>query len=317
MSRIKSLLLPAGLLFLLLSVSGIRMDSTKQVYHYFVVFDITQSMNVQDIILSGARTSRLEYGKHLLQESLSALPCDSTVALGVFTGHRSFVLFKPVEICEHYSEILHAIAAIDWRMAWEARSEVSKGLYSALEVSQQMDEALNLIFLTDGHEAPPLHSEYRPRYQGDRTKLPEGIIFGIGGEKPVAIPKYDYNGKFMGFWRASEVLQIDVYTQGRTTTAEENLVGVDKTNLQQRIEQGREHLSSLKQKHLIDLSNELKLGYQKMESLQGLRDQLLNEAMSDTIDSRIDPSKSLASLALICIVLYYLIDLIRYFFILR
>ncbi|MCB1754056.1 MAG: MxaL protein [Gammaproteobacteria bacterium] len=301
----------AGLFLVILAACDFRVNIPGKVYHHFIVFDITQSMNVKDIALGDDQVSRLQYSKKLVIEALADLPCGSEIALGIFTGHRSFALFKAVEVCEHYTEISSAIDAIDWRMAWEARSEVSKGIFSALEVSENLlDEPVNVVFLTDGHEAPPLHETYRPKYSG-QNKAVSGAIIGIGGSLPVPIPLYSYKGNFIGYWKAGQVLQVDNYSLGRSTNDGKAPVGVDDENLQKRIEQGTEHLSSLKESHLQELSRTLNLHYFNASPGTDLKALLKSREFISKKTKSTVLAPYFSALALLCFLLFYLWQSLR------
>lgn len=296
--RVMLALVPVILLSL--AVLPLRWDVRVDVFHHFVVFDITQSMNVKDMRLSGDRVSRLAFAKHQVREALPALPCGSTVSVGVFTGHRSFVLFKPVEICQHFNDISDAIAEIDWRMAWEARSEVSKGIFSAIKVAPQLDDTpMSILFLTDGHEAPPLSDQYRPRYKGDGPVL--GNLLGIGDDLPVPIPMYGFTGKFMGYWSADQVLQVDTYSLGRPTGGNEQMVGVDQQDLNARIAAGTEHLSSLKADHLQALAGETGMHYTRPVLADDFREALTDPALASSEIKRRSPAPWLAASALLLV----------------
>ena len=41
-------------------------------------------------------------------------------------------------------------------MAWIGNSEIAKGLYSGIGIARQLPGAPSLVFVTDGHETPPL-----------------------------------------------------------------------------------------------------------------------------------------------------------------
>lgn len=103
---------------------------------------------------------------------------------------------------------------LDWRMAWVARSEVAKGLHSALNVAEELGAQTTMVFLTDGHEAPPINPAYAPRFSGVVGEV-DGVLAGVGGVVPVPIPKLDERGALTGYWSADEVLQIDVFSMGR------------------------------------------------------------------------------------------------------
>ncbi len=42
-----------------------------------------------------------------------------------------------------------------WREAWEGDSHIASGLYRAIDMAKDLNS--NLVFITDGKEAPPLH----------------------------------------------------------------------------------------------------------------------------------------------------------------
>ena len=131
------------------------------VFRHLVVFDITQSMNVGDATSGDPTLTRLEHAKAAVLEAAAALPCGSEIGLGLFTGHRTFLLIAPVEVCASYPDLAAAVRAVDWRMAWKARSEIAKGVHSGLGIARSLGPHTVLVFLTDGHEAPPLHPELR------------------------------------------------------------------------------------------------------------------------------------------------------------
>lgn len=254
----------------------------RSVYRHLVVFDITQSMNVADATPGDPSPSRLEFAKASVVEALRRLPCGSSVGLGIFTGHRTFVLSTPVQVCEHYGELATMIEAIDWRMAWIARSEVAKGVHSALLATDSVGNDTTLVFLTDGHEAPPIHPDFRPRFEG-RPGAIKGALGGIGGTTPVPIPKLKPDGTAMGNWEAGEVLQVDTYTLGRLgSVAAESMVGVEPGAVAERIANGTEHLSSLRESYLEQLAGELGLEYRRVASASDMSDLLQSRELATT-----------------------------------
>ncbi len=300
----KTLFLLIGIIALILSVADLSVIADQQRFRFFLVIDITQSMNVKDMFWKKHRTSRLDYSKEKLKEFLPTLPCSSDVSVGIFTGHRSFVLYKPVEVCEHYSEVIKSIDGIDWRMAWEAKSEVAKGLHSALKVSAELGENIRVVFFTDGHEAPPLHPRYPPKFKGVKGQV-GGIIVGVGEDLPVPIPKYSVADNFVGYWSANEVLQIDTYSLGRSSD-DKSLVGVEASNISERVAQGKEHLSSLKEDYLKKLSEKVGLDYIRSDSGNGLKHVLASEKYAIIYEGKVNIAKYLALLALLCFSIFFL-----------
>lgn len=242
----------------------------RGVFHYAIVFDVTQSMNVMDAGSDGKPLRRLEFAKQAAVDALLQLPCGSTVSIGLFTQHRSLPLFTPVEVCAHFGELQSVIERIDWRVAWAARSEVSKGLFSSIKITRELGKSVRTVFITDGHEAPPLHPVHRPRFRGERGEVP-GLIIGVGGDIPSPIPLLDRDGNQRGFWGASQVMQIDTYSVGRMGSGRnEAMVGVDSSNNDQRIANGREHLSALAETHLQGLADQSGLNYVRLRSADQL-----------------------------------------------
>lgn len=275
----------------------------RDAFRYLFVFDITQSMNVADV----RGYSRLDFAKRAVRDGVTALPCGSRAGLALFAGHRVFALFTPVEVCAHYRELQTMIARIDWRMAWEARSEVAKGLLKSVELIGELDEDARLVFLSDGHEAPPLHPEYRQRFRGEPGAV-KGVIAGVGALEPSPIPKYDFGNKLLGYWQAHEVMQIDTYSMGRfnTDVRNEAMSGVESGDIEARIRAGAEHLSALKERHLQTLAGETGLHYLRLASDADLAVRLRQADLAYRTSAATDMRWLLAALALALLIVGYL-----------
>ncbi|MCZ7596255.1 MAG: VWA domain-containing protein [Hyphomicrobium sp.] len=161
LNDMRTWLVAGALAFALIALFAPRIDLTRDAYDVLAVIDITTSMNTRDEASGAETVSRLQAAKTALREMLAKLPCGSHLGLGFFTERRTFLLFDPIEVCENFAAIDEAIAQLDWRMAWEGDSYVSRGLYSAIEVAKSLDA--DLIFITDGHELPPLPFSGLPR----------------------------------------------------------------------------------------------------------------------------------------------------------
>jgi mxaL protein len=168
------------------------------------VVDITTSMNTRDATRGGETMSRLAAAKAALREMLGKLPCGSRLGLAIFTERSSFLLFDPVEVCENFSPLDEAIAMLDWRMAWEGDSYISKGLYSAIDIAKSLKS--DLVFLTDGHEMPPLPFSGIPAFEGKPGDV-GGLIVGVGSLTPTPLLKYDEAGREVGTYSVQEVPQ--------------------------------------------------------------------------------------------------------------
>src|SRR5690606_14175470 len=204
---------PSGalLLALLLLSAALFMPTAnlpRDTYEYIVVFDITQSMNVQDYQLDGLPTSRLEFARAAVRHALAELECGSRIGWGVFAEYRTVLLMAPVEVCGAYDDLLAALDNLDGRMRWSNASEVTKGVYWAFKAAQQLQSKPDVIFITDCHEAPPLEPSYpSPVLDELRGGEIHGWLIDAGGEAPRPIPKVNFDGEMIGYWRSFEVLQ--------------------------------------------------------------------------------------------------------------
>ena len=70
----------------------------------------------------------------------------------------------------------------------------SKGIYNSIKIVSKLDPNVRLVFITDGHEAPPISPAYRPRFDRPEKqikglsatillscnfKLPEAVFLGL------------------------------------------------------------------------------------------------------------------------------------------
>jgi mxaL protein len=268
---------------LLLGLAMPTVPLQRAVYDYIVVFDISQSMNVEDYQLDGANVSRLEYARDAASHALRALPCGSRVGWGAFTGNRTLLLLAPVEVCANYNDLLASLAQIDGRMRWSEASEISKGIYWAMQSAQSTVSTPNILFVSDGQEAPPLEtdlvSSLLEKLKGDPVR---GWLVGAGGDDPSPIPKIDVEGNHHGFWRADEVLQSDTAIDGATP--------------------GLEHFSALREQHLKNLAQRLNLAYARLTDQTSLGDAMREDRFARRRQVPTDLSWLAATLALVLLV---------------
>jgi mxaL protein len=251
-----------GLAALLLAACLLRpsLPLPRQLFNQVVVLDITQSMNVQDHVLNGKPASRLDFAKHALSETLLQLPCGSKIGWALFTEYRSYLLLTPVEVCANLQELRASLAQIDGRMAWTGNSEVAKGLFSGIGIARQLPEKPALVFISDGHEAPPVDPQRRRRFDDKPGEVP-GLIVGVGGSAPLPIPKRDALGQNLGFWSADEVTQQDPFVHSaRASTSTSTNANSETTRAA-----GQEHLSSLREAHLRLLAVDTGLAYWRLQ----------------------------------------------------
>jgi mxaL protein len=268
-------------------------------FEHVVVLDVTQSMNVQDEVWQGRTMSRLDAAKAALRSAIESLPCGSKIGWAIFTEYRAYLLFTPVEVCAHRAELRGALARIDSRMAWSGNSEVAKGLHSAIGIARQLSGTPSLVFVTDGHEAPPLDPNQRPAFD-DRPGEVAGVIVGVGALKPSPIPKSDALGRPLGFWAADDVPQTNPHLPNRDLNGRDE---VPAAALGATL--GSEHLSSLREGYLRLLANENGMSFARVRDDEigvALRAPALSRPVKTTVDLR----NALAALALLLLLAQWL-----------
>jgi mxaL protein len=273
---------------------------TRNELEFVAVFDITQSMNVPDQEQDGRSVTRLARAKAAMDSALGVLPCGSKAGWAIFTEYRSFLLLAPVEVCAHQRELLGELHRLDGRMAWAGNSEVAKGLNSGMLIVHTLPSHPALVFLTDGHEAPPVSPRYRPNFALKRGEV-RGLIVGVGADTPRPIPKTDPSGQPLGEWAADEVLQVDPRSLGRGgSVAGEQMVEPDDLTVKPLpgAAPGSEHLSSLREAYLQLLASEQGLLYRRLGSDRSLVTALEDERLAQPRPSRLDLRPALAALAL-------------------
>lgn len=258
-------LIPA--LLLVAAAIDPRLPVDGPTWNYMVVIDITQSMNTRDVQVDGQPIARLAAAKEVMRRLLSRMPCGSKIGWGVFTEYRVLALTAPAEVCDNYHDLRGVLSNIDGRMSWAGASEVSKGLFSAIRSAEAIEDQPALLFLTDGHEAPPLHPDHLPKFDGAAGRV-AGYLVGLGGDGLSPIPKNDLAGKPLGVWRADEVMQNDTFSQGRGTN--DALVDENGRPMPVRPGSGVEHLSSLKEDNLRRLSELTGLHYVRLHDTESL-----------------------------------------------
>jgi mxaL protein len=231
----------------------------RPTWRYVVTFDLTQSMDVPDQRLGGMPVSRLAMSRAAAREALQRLPCGSQLGWSVFADYRVMLLATPVEVCAHHEELLAALEAIDGRMRWADASKVGKGASWVVRTARALDPPARVVFLTDGHESPPLRSASEsPPVQDLVPGEIGGWLIGVGGDLPQRIPRSDDEGREIGHWDAADVVQ-------RSSRA---APGTD-----------HEHLSELRETHLRGLGELLGLGYRRLSRPSDLADAMLDPAL--------------------------------------
>jgi mxaL protein len=293
----------AALALTCLAIVMPRITLTRNVYDLVAIIDITGSMNTRDMTVAGKPESRLAVSKVALERLLAQLPCQSRLGLGVFTERRSFLLFNPVEVCDNFAPLEDAIQNLDWRMAWEGDSMVAKGLNSAIAIAE--DLKADLLFLSDGHEAPPLPpGASLPEFEGTLGKV-GGVIIGAGGRDKVPMPKFDDDGNETG-------------TYGPMDVPQENHSGPPPLDAELRpgyhpkwapfgtdAPQGEEHLSSVRSEHLAAVATKVGIAHVDLVDAPDLIDAVSKSAHTRPVEVAVDVRPVPAALALALLVALY------------
>ncbi len=317
----------AALVLLLLGLFLPQVNLPRKSYSYIVVFDITQSMNVEDYDLDGMPVSRLVFAKEAVRRSLRKLPCGSRIGWGAFAEYRTILLLAPVEVCANYNDLLASLDRIDGRMRWANASEIRKGVYWAMRAAKEAgghpglshaDAGVrerpepgvaqpamgqpamgqpamgqpamgqpDVLFLTDGQEAPPEVGPGLPLFDDLKRGEVHGWLVGVGGYTPRRIPRTDDDGRRIGYWRADEVIQLDDLVGENNSGAGSGAPDSPGTSsgAASRSLGSHEELSEVREPHLRTLAREVGFEYIHLTSLESI-----DAAMQDSRFARRRPA---------------------------
>jgi len=316
--RLQQLLMPtrramlntAAILTLLAAIAP-EVPLLRPVHSFLFVVEISMSMHNRDMHVDGEIASRAEAVRRSLTDALRDLPCGTRAGLGVFAGYQAMVLYKPVEVCSHYNELADTVGRISPKSIWASDSEIAKGIYNAIGFLEDSDRETQLVFITDGHEAPPVSARYRPQFRGTVGTV-KGWLVGVGELTQSPIPKIDDRGRQIGVWRENEVAQQDPYTTGRSSsTGGEKMVEVGPGKISAEIaarlqsSPGREHLSQLRETYLKLLGEELEFDYARLSGGSLLAARLISGKASAWRWVPTPISQGLGALAVMCLLFAY------------
>lgn len=282
----ESRLLWIALILLLIALFAPKVKLPHDAFEYVVFFDLTQSMDVQDYEIDGLPVSRLDYARYSVRRALRDLPCGSRVGWGAFAEYRSLLLLSPVEVCSNYDDLLNSLNRIDGRMRWANASEVGKGVYWSARTALAEGSKPDVIFISDGQEAPP-------HIPGEAVSMPDdvkpgqirGWIIGAGGDTPQRIPRSDAEGHRVGYWTATDVVQLRS-PDGRGIL-------------------GAEHLSSVREPHLKALAARVGYSYARLTGPDSIVSAMTDERFVRRESAPVDLYWIPAMLALLMLVLRY------------
>lgn len=271
----RALLLLAAFVLGLAAIAMPPIPTIRAGVDVLAVVDITGSMNTRDYMQDGKPVSRLSVAKAALKDMIASLPCPSRVGLALFAERVTFLLFEPVDVCKDYGAVAGAIDSIDWREGWEGDSHIATGYFRAVAIAKGLKS--DLVFITDGQEAPPLPLTGGPIFDGHKGEV-RGLIVGAGGYALSPIPKFDDRGNEVGFWGAEDVPNESRF--GLPPPDAESRPGYNARNAPfgAPAPAGNEYLSSVREPYLKSLGDQTGLTYLHMDGPGGLADALVSVA---------------------------------------
>ena len=192
--------LSSALLLLFIALFRPTVPIKHDIFTYMLVADISQSMNTQDIKATGkAAITRIEHTRKIMHELVSSLPCGTKVGIGLFAGVSTAALYHPIEVCDNFHAINDTIDHLEWRTAWSGNSRIRENLFSISRVIRGFPEAAQVVFFTDGEEAPKLHVFNTKDLKGVQD-AEDWLFVGIGSLEGAAIPKLSEDNQVIGYW---------------------------------------------------------------------------------------------------------------------
>jgi mxaL protein len=260
--------------------------------------DITGSMNTRDYSENNQPTSRLDHIKAVLRQTLANLPCQSRVGVSIFAERRIFLLFNPIEVCANFSPIMGAIDAFDWREGWEGDSHIADGYYKAVALAADLHS--DLVFMTDGQEAPPLPWSGGPSFDGKPGAV-KGLVVGVGVYALSPIPKYDGNGREIGFYGQDDVLQESRF--GIPPPDAINRPGYNPRNAPfgDVHVNNNEQLSSVREPYLKSLAQRTGMNYTHLTGASEFIDALRTHTTPHPVTTNVSRAPFAAALGLLCL----------------
>lgn len=291
-------LLCIALLLLIVAMLKPTWPIKRDIYSYLLVADISQSMNVKDMSILGKPVTRMEYQQHLLHRVIGELPCGTLVSIGLFAGDSVAALYTPIEVCSNFHAIEDSIDHLDWRMGWSGNSKVRTSLFTLARVIRSFPEPAQVVYLTDGEEAPKLHAfntKDLTSFQGGK----DWLFVGIGSDKGTAIPKLDENNQVIGYW-SSESFAMQ---PGIAQISEAN-IGIRDDNVAP--SESDRFLSKLDEKYLESVAKEVSGNYVNGDSVQNVLMAMKNQPPARRDKAKFELRWLLAGLAGLLFLLAYI-----------
>lgn len=284
-----SALLGSAMLMLVLAMLHITVPVKHNIYTYLLVADITQSMNTIDTTIDGKPASRMAHTQKMLHEVVSSLPCGTKVSVGLFAGVSVAALYNPIEVCDNFAAIQDTIDHLDWRTAWSGNSRIRESMFSITRAIRSFPETAQVVFFTDGEEAPRLHA-FNTKDLTNFQGADGWLLVGVGSEKGASIPKLSEKNQLIGYW-SNESFALQ---PGIAQISESNL-GVRNDDVAGG-EQDR-FISKLNSEYLKSIAKEVGSTYIDGDNIHTILDAMKNQKPARRDVAPFDLSWVLASLA--------------------
>ena len=255
-------LLLTALLLLVIALLQPSIPLKRNIYSYILVADISQSMNVADMGSESKPLTRIAHTQKMMHEIVSSLPCGTKVSVGLFAGVSIAAMYTPIEVCSNFAEINDTIDHLDWRSGWSGNSRIRESLPKLARTLRSFPEPAQVVYFTDGEEAPRLHVFNKRDLSGFQGG-DDWLLVGVGSDKGTPIPKLDEKNQLIGYWSGdSFALQpgIAQISESNIGTRDDNVAGGE----------GDRYLSVLDETYLKELAQEVDAKYVRGDKLQNI-----------------------------------------------
>ena len=255
-------LLLTALLLLVIALLQPSIPLKRNIYSYILVADISQSMNVADMGSESKPLTRIAHTQKTMHEIVSSLPCGTKVSVGLFAGVSIAAMYTPIEVCSNFAEINDTIDHLDWRSGWSGNSRIRESLPNLARTLRSFPEPAQVVYFTDGEEAPRLHVFNKRDLSGFQGG-DDWLLVGVGSDKGTPIPKLDEKNQLIGYWSGdSFALQpgIAQISESNIGTRDDNVAGGE----------GDRYLSVLDETYLKELAQEVDAKYVRGDKLQNI-----------------------------------------------
>jgi len=202
-SHYETLLYLLAIMFMALALFMPTIQLKQQVHNYLLVADVSQSMNAEDEKINNQPVSRLAYTRYLMKNIVKTSPCGTYFSIGIFASDNVALLLNPLEVCQNLDAITDSIDHLEWRMAWKGNSRLSFGVRAAANVFDSLNVPAQMLFFTDGDEAPRVNVTIQQDLSG--IQMGKNLAFiGVGATSKIGVPRFNSNNKRVGYWPISE-----------------------------------------------------------------------------------------------------------------